>query len=211
MARTRLILLRHGETVWNTERRYQGHLDSPLTAVGMNQARALAERLAGETFSALYSSDSGRARQTAEVIAARTRHVIVTHAGLRERNLGLFQGHLRQDVKARWPEDYRRLRSRDPDDAPPDGESTRAMTVRVVAALAELAVLHSGVAIAVVTHGGVLSALLRHVLGLPLDVPRRFAGVNGSWNIFTLETGRWMLETWGDTCHLPKVGGRDDD
>ena len=69
MTGTRIILLRHGETVWNVEGRYQGHLDSPLTATGEAQAHALAERLAGQSFARLYSSDLGRAQRTAEFIA----------------------------------------------------------------------------------------------------------------------------------------------
>ena len=199
---TRLIILRHGETQWNLEHRYQGHLDSPLTANGVAQGRALAERLAGQAFFALCSSDLGRARQTADAISARTRHDVLTHAGLRERHLGALQGYTRDEVKARWPEEYRRLRSGEADYAPSEGESNRALTARAVAALAEIAAPHGGETIAVVTHGGVLSALLRHVLGLPLDAPRRFARVNASWNVFTVENGKWRLETWGDTSHL---------
>lgn len=202
MSHTRVILLRHGETAWNAEGRYQGQLDSPLTASGLAQAHALAGRLSGERFAALYSSDLGRARQTAEAISARTDRPIITHAGLRERNLGAFQGSTRAEAKARWPEDYRQLRSGHPDYAPPEGESQRAMTVRIEAALADITAPHPDQTIVAITHGGVLSALLRHVLGLPIDTPRRFARVNASWNVFTVEKGKWMLETWGDTSHL---------
>ena len=202
MSSTRLILHRHGETVWNVEGRYQGQLDSPLTSAGLAQARGLAARLATEKFSALYSSDSGRARQTAEIIAAQTRHEIRTDAGLRERHLGSFQGRTRAEVKAGSLEDYRQLKSGGPDHAPPGGESNRALTARVTAALAVIAARHNGETIVVVTHGGVLSALFRHVIGLPLEAPRRFARANATWNVFTVEAGKWMLETWGDTGHL---------
>ena len=202
---TRLILLRHGQTHWNAERRYQGQLDSPLTEAGLAQARALAARLAGQTFTALYSSDSGRARQTAEIISAQTRHAIRLHAGLRERNLGAFQGQTQTEVKTRWPEDYRRMRAGDADYAPPGGESNRTLTARAVAALTDVAAPHPGETIVVVTHGGVLSVFLRHILGLPLEAPRRFARVNASWNVFTVEDGKWMLETWGDTIHLGAI------
>jgi probable phosphoglycerate mutase len=202
---TRLIILRHGETEWNAESRYQGQLDSPLTAAGRAQAEALGGRLAGENVSALYSSDLGRARQTAEAIASRTRHAIVHHVGLRERHLGLFQGHIIQQAREQWPEEYRRLRSGQADYTPPGGESQRALSDRVVAAVTEIAGRHPGETLAVVTHGGVLTALFRHVLGLPLDAPRRFARSNASWNVFTLSDAKWVMETWGDTSHL---GGR---
>ncbi len=60
----------------------------------------------------------------------------------------------------------------------------------------------AGQTLAVVTHGGVLSAFFRQVLGLPIEAPRRFARVNASWNVFTVENDKWMVETWGDTSHL---------
>ena len=202
MSVTRVILLRHGETVWNVEARYQGHLDSPLTARGLAQARALAARLATEKFSTLYSSDSGRARRTAEIIAAQTRHEIRTDAGLRERHHGSFQGRTYAEAKAGSPEDYRQLKSGGADYAPPGGESNRALTTRITAALASIAAQHVGETIVVVTHGGVLSALFRHVIGLPLEAPRRFARANATWNVFTVENGKWMVETWGDMEHL---------
>ena len=202
---TRLILLRHGETQWNVEGRYQGQFDSPLTDAGLGQARALAARFVGQTFAALYSSDSGRARQTAEIISSQTRHAVQLHVGLRERNLGEFQGHTRAEVKTRWPEEYCRFRSGEADYAPPGGESNRSLTARITAALAEIAASHSRETIVVVTHGGLLSAFFRHVLELPLDAPRRFARVNASWNCFTVEDGKWMLETWGDTNHLGEL------
>ena len=155
---TRLIVLRHGETQWNAESRYQGQLDSPLTETGHAQATALAERMAREIVTALYSSDLGRARQTAEAIAARTRHAIIAHAGLRERHLGLFQGHIIRQAKDRWPEEYRQLRSGVADYEPAGGESQRALSVRIVTAFTEIAARHPGETLGVVTHGGVLSA-----------------------------------------------------
>jgi 2,3-bisphosphoglycerate-dependent phosphoglycerate mutase len=207
---TRFILLRHGETVWNVERRYQGQLDSPLTELGLGQARALADRLPTASIGALYASDLGRARQTAEIISERNGWEVVAHVGLRERHLGLFQGSTREEAKARWPEEYRRLKSGDADYAVRGGESTRALIQRVLATLNEIAARHDGQTIAAVTHGGPLSALLRHALGIPLEVPRRFSRLNASWNSFTVEEGKWLLETWGDTSHWPQGAGRSD-
>ena len=68
MSETTVVFVRHGETVWNAEGRYQGHLDSPLTEVGQKQVKALAERLRGEAFTAIYSSDLGRCRLTAQPV-----------------------------------------------------------------------------------------------------------------------------------------------
>ena len=92
MNRTQIVIVRHGQTEWNIRGIRQGYLDSPLTARGMAQAKALAQRLAREKFTALYSSDLGRAVQTAQEIADVTGHTIVTDARLRERHLGILQG-----------------------------------------------------------------------------------------------------------------------
>ena len=103
MSRTQLIIVRHGQTEWNLKLIRQGHLDSPLTEMGLAQARALGERLALETFTALYSSDLGRAVQTAQLIAAATGHTIVTDPRLRERHLGIFQGLNGDELREKYP------------------------------------------------------------------------------------------------------------
>src|SRR5688572_8434684 len=92
MPRTHVIIVRHGETEWNIARIRQGHLDSKLTDKGLAQAKALAQRLARERFSAIYSSDLGRAVQTALAIADVSGHEIITDPRIRERHLGIFQG-----------------------------------------------------------------------------------------------------------------------
>jgi probable phosphoglycerate mutase len=209
-AGTRVILVRHGETAWNVEGRLQGDADSPLTAAGEAQARALAERFAREPFDVLYSSDLGRARQTAEAVSARTGQAIRLHAGLRERGLGVFQGLCRAEVEARHPDEWRRLLGGDWDFAPPGGESTRGSVARFVTAVTEIADAHAGETVAMVTHGGVLGGFLREVVGIREDHPRRYRRFNASWNVFAREEGRWYLHTWGDVSHLPNAGSLDD-
>lgn len=201
---TRVILLRHGETVWNLEGRYQGQLDSPLTPVGVAQAQALARRAARVRFAALYSSDLGRARQTAACIAETTGHEIRTDARLRERHLGIFQNLLKAGLKEQFPDEYRLFKSGGPDHVIPQGESGRQAADRSNACLEEIARRHPGETIVIVTHGGNLSALLRHTLNIPLAAPRRFERANASWNVFTLEDGKWLLEIWGDVSHLDR-------
>ena len=204
MPLTRLIVLRHGETLWNLEGRYQGHLDSPLTELGLKQAHALAKRLQAEAFSTIYTSDLGRALQTAEIISQATGRKLIPHEGLRERHLGVFQGKTGGELKARWPEEYRRLKSGDADYAAPEGESNRAAMARVLATFTQISTQHTGETIAIVTHGGPLSTMFRHTLGVPIDAPRRFSRLNASWNVFIVEDGKWLLETWGDISHLQR-------
>jgi probable phosphoglycerate mutase len=211
MERAQVIIVRHGQTQWNIKTIRQGHLDSPLTERGIAQAKALGDRLAIETFTALYSSDLGRALQTAQVIAAATGHRIVTDPRLRERNLGIFQGLNGQEIQQKFPEEYRLHRSLGPDYVIPGGESVRQQVERNLEYLTELAEKHLGERIVIVTHGGVLSGLFRHTFSIPFNAPRRFEFTNAGLNVFNYEQGNWYLQTWGDISHLGGVGPVDGD
>ena len=211
MDRTHIIMIRHGQTLWNLKLIRQGHLDSPLTEKGMAQAKALGERLKRETFTALYSSDLGRALQTAQMIADATGHPIVTDPRLRERHLGIFQGLSGDELREKYPEEYRLHRTSGPGYVIPGGESVQQQITRNVAYLNEVAEKHLGETIVVVTHGGVLSGFFRHTLSIPLEAPRRFEFTNASLNVFSYEAGNWMLRTWGDVSHLSDGGSDGDD
>ncbi len=197
-----IVVVRHGETAWNQEARMQGHLDSPLNAAGIEQAEAVAVRLAAERFAALYSSDLGRAYETARRIAARTGHRVVADARLRERHLGVLQGLTRADAQRELPDVYEGYRSGGPEYVIPSGESAAQTSARVLAALAEIGGRHAGERAVVVAHGGVLDVLYRTSLGLPHEGPRMFTILNASINVFRYASGAWRLEVWGDVSHL---------
>ena len=206
MQRTQLIIVRHGETEWNIKSIRQGNLDSRLTEKGMAQAKALAQRLARESFTALYSSDLGRAVQTAEEVASVTGHEIITDTRLRERHLGILQGLSGEEIKQKHPEEYKLHRSLGPDYVIPGGESVRQQVARNIAYLNEIGSKHLGETIVVVTHGGVISGLFRHTFSIPFNAPRRFEFTNAGLNIFAYEEGNWFLLTWGDVSHLAPDG-----
>ena len=211
MERTQVIIVRHGETEWNIANIRQGHLDSPLTEDGVAQAKALAQRLMRERFSALYSSDLGRAMQTARIIADVTGHEIVSDPRLRERHLGIFQGLSSDEIKEKHPEEYKLHRSLGPDYVIPSGESARQQVARNLAYLNEIAAKHLGETIVVITHGGVLSGLFRHTFSIPFEAPRRFEFTNAGLNVFAYEQGSWFLQTWGDLSHLANGATDDND
>ena len=202
VADTHLIAIRHGETEWNREGRFQGHLNSALNAEGLAQAHALGARLAAEHIDLLLSSDLGRALQTASAIAAHSGHEVVIEPRLRERRMGIFQGLTPAEVQARHPEEYARFSSHDPDYAIPGGESMRQLYERSVACFTELAERHAGLTLAVVTHGGVLAMFYRHARAMPLDAPRDFPLHNTGINRFLRRLGAWELRSWGDIAHL---------
>lgn len=204
MAEARILLIRHGETEWNRAGRIQGyHADSPLTASGHVQARLLAERLASERFDGLHSSDSGRTRQTAAPIGAAAGLEVVYDAALRERNYGVFEGRTYQEIEWEYPEAFQKFRTRDPYYVPPSGESAVQFRERVMAALERIATGMAGKCIAVITHGGVLGIMYRHVTGTSLDSKRSYSLHNASINRFLYSGERWLLEAWGDVAHLP--------
>lgn len=209
-ASARIILVRHGETVWNLEGRMQGHRDSPLTTVGRSQARSVARRIARFPVRALYSSDLGRARETVRPIAEATGLEPQFDVRLRERGLGIFEGLTEAEIVASHPAEWALFRRRDPDWVVPKGESARQRTERSTACLEELVGRHPGETIVAVTHGGVLDGLFRFVVGLPLSVPRRFVIPNGALNVLRFEEERWMLEMWGSRDHEGSAELLDD-
>jgi len=201
-ADTHFIAIRHGETEWNREGRYQGHLNSALNQDGLAQAQALGERLATARFDLLFSSDLGRALQTASAIAQRSGHEIVVDSRMRERSMGIFQGLTAAEAQARYSAEYLRFKSHDPDYIIPGGESMRQLLERSVACFTELAERHAGSTLATVTHGGVLAMLYRHAQAMPLEAPRDFTLHNTGVNRFCHRQGAWQLQSWGDIAHL---------
>ena len=205
-----LIVVRHGETQWNLEGRAQGHLDSPLTDLGRRQAEAVAGALAGEGIDAIYSSDLGRAVQTAGAIADRHGIGVVTDSRLRERHLGVWQGLTRAEFRGRHEAAYSRFVSGDVDYVIPGGESARGRHERAIGCLTELAGRHVGQCVVVVTHGGVCNSAFRHAVGLGLEADRRFSLLNASINRVVVSGDLWRLAVWGDVRHLAGMAVRDD-
>ena len=201
---TELAVVRHGETEFNRRGLYQGHADSPLTEIGEAQARRLAPRIRSLQCSAtIYCSDLGRARRTAELMSDPDVHRIVKDPGLRERCYGVFEGLSRPEIAERYPVAWAASTSGDPSVAPPEGESPNALLERIVGAFKVIAARHCGERVVVVTHGGVLTAFAKHVLGVPADAPRRFDIDNASLSLFYRDTERgWMVRSLGDVSHL---------
>jgi broad specificity phosphatase PhoE len=145
-----IVLVRHGETDWNTERRYQGHLDPPLNAAGRAQSEALAEALVAEPIVAVYSSDLRRAHETAEIVARRLDLLVQVDPALREVDLGSWAGLTKDEVRERFGESGTH-----------DGETRSEHSERVVGAIRRIAGGHPAARIVVVTHGGSIRAIER--------------------------------------------------
>jgi uncharacterized phosphatase len=153
---TTIVLVRHGETDWNRERRYQGHADTPLNDAGRQQARELAEILEGERLTAIYTSPLRRASETASIVSERLGLVTRDLEALREIDVGDWQGLTVDEVQARYPERV---------DVAwhagwPNGETHEELAARVVPALVELSRLHAEDRVLGVTHAGPIRAAL---------------------------------------------------
>jgi probable phosphoglycerate mutase len=203
---TELILVRHGETDWNRELRFQGQLDVPLNATGQEQARRVAQRLAQEAMHQLISSDLQRARQTADAVALHQRPVIeidpVLDAALREQHFGIAEGMRVPDIQAEHPQAWEQWVRFDADYAFEGGESTRAFHARVLAAVRALAQRHSGQTLVVVTHGGVLDMVYRSALGLSLSGPRQSDIPNAGVSRVRIVGESIAILSWAETQHL---------
>jgi probable phosphoglycerate mutase len=207
---TRFVVVRHGETRWNLEGRVQGHGDSALTAAGVEQARSIGRRVAREPFDLLVASDLGRALDTARCIAEHTGHEVRRDARLRERSFGAGEGLTYGEIDRRYPDAFTRSRDTDPDYAVPGGESRNAFHDRVARAFEALAGERPEGRILVVTHGGVLSAIYRHIHGIPVSTAYPVAIPNASYNALAFAGGLWSVEAWADTAHLPEASAFED-
>ncbi|GAC1319974.1 MAG: histidine phosphatase family protein [Collimonas sp.] len=215
MSTTEILLIRHGETDWNLERRLQGHLDIRLNPVGQRQAEALAASLEDVALDAIFSSDLQRAQQTAAPLAASRSMKLQLAAGLRERCYGALEGLLYPEAAERLPEAYAALMARDIDVRYPAGrhvaETMREFSARVIATFTTLITLRNVLGsgdlrrIAIVTHGGVLDCIYRFAHKLPLDQPRSCDIFNASINRLSWNP-EWpqplRVDGWADVAHL---------
>lgn len=199
---TELLLIRHGETDYNRQFRFQGQIDVPLNETGRAQAARLADRLAGEALDAVVSSDLHRARATAEPLLQARGAPLRLDPLWREQSFGVLEGLEVPSVRFSHPELWAAWSRHDADHAPPGGESNRHFHARVMQALRALPEAHPGARIAVFTHGGVLDMVWREVNGLPLAGPRECAIPNTGINRLGWDGQRLQILQWADAAHL---------
>jgi len=195
---TRVSIVRHGETEWNLADKMQGVSDSPLTPKGISLAKELGEKLAGMKFSRIYTSDLGRAYSTAKYINGKLGLEIVPEPRLRERNMGIFEGHNWAYVKEHYPEDFMKAVSEDLEYRIPEGQSKQDYVDMIADFMQFVTKKHPCENVLLVTHRGFIDFFMRQVLGISVNARRCFKVGNTSLNVFSFEKGRWMLERFGD-------------
>ncbi len=199
----RLFLVRHGQSVWNDEKRIQGQQDIPLGDEGRKQAIALGGRLKGRQFQACFSSPLKRATETAELIlkASGNSIPIITLPELMERNFGDWEGKSIDDLQLLFLNDFSQWLAAHQIPAPPNGESMDELMKRVERGLDQILAVKEG-NVLVVGHSGSIKAAICIFFRLPLSSFVRMRIDNASLTILEIEDGRNRLVQFNDTCHL---------
>jgi broad specificity phosphatase PhoE len=162
----RLLVVRHGQTDFNAQRRYQGAIDVALNATGIRQAEALAQRLRADAIDAIVSSPFKRALQTARVIARAVPRDVQVMEHFRERSVGVYEGLTSDEVKARYPDLWGQHLTRQMNQAPPGGETILEVGCRVLEGLDQLKQRHSNETVLLVAHafvGRVIYGIINRV------------------------------------------------
>jgi probable phosphoglycerate mutase len=205
----RILLIRHGETDWNAEERWQGFAPTELTALGHSQATALAASLAQRPITAIYSSDLPRTWQTAMPLAKALGLEPQPDARWREINLGVFQGLTHAEMEQQYPDEIVARKADHWGYKYPQGESRRDLGNRALAAWEFVVANAVGQEVAVISHGGTIRTLLWMLFGEEderLHVPI----TNTSITTIDLIDGQYILRTVGETPHLIKADARHD-
>jgi broad specificity phosphatase PhoE len=168
---TTIVLVRHGETDWNRDNRFQGRADPPLNDTGREQARGLAAALSAERFDAVYTSPLRRAAETAAILAGALEVDAAPDASLMEVDVGSWSGLTRTEVEARFPEGFTRWLEYG--HGWDDGETYDELGARVVSGLAVIAARHPGDLVLAVTHGGPIRSALAAAERVSFDDARR--------------------------------------
>ena len=199
-----LMLVRHGQTEWNVQRRYQGQSDVPLSAFGRRQAALLAERLASQKIDAVYASDLERSRETAMLIAEKHALNVTPEPRLRELKFGVLEGLTFDEAQIQYPgmitawmEDFNR--------PPQGGETIDLFQARILSLLDDLKQRHDEQVLLLVGHGGSLSEIVRAVLGLSREKRWYIEMENGSLSEVLIDEEYVSLKRLNDMCHLASL------
>ena len=189
---TTIVLVRHGETDWNRENRFQGHADPPLNETGRVQALTLAAAIEGQLFGAVYTSPLRRAHETAVILGAQLGLEPVPDAALKEVDVGSWSGLTRTQVEEHFAAGYARWLEYG--HGWDDGETYDELGARVVSGLIEIAARHDGADVLAVTHGGPIRSALAAAERVSFDEARRSIHVIGNCAVVRLAVREGKLE-----------------
>ncbi len=200
--KTEIYFVRHGQTEWNIERRYQGWADSPLTEQGVNQAKALSKHIENVHFDAIYCSPRGRAQETAKIVRGNRDLEIITVDDFKEINVGEYEGRLYDDMKNENPDLYHGFWESADLFLPKTGESFTDVGNRTYPALLKIAERHPGQRVLIVSHAVAIMSALNKIAGIPLNRFWEKMLHQTSLSIAEYENGEFSIAKYGSTEHL---------
>ncbi len=203
----RLIVVRHGETLYNMQERFTGQSDVPLSALGINQTTALGKHLATETLDVIVASDLQRARATAQAIASYHKLPVEEDADLREIAFGTWEGATYAEILAHDADLVERWQADPTIHAPPGGETVTQLHRRVVRALERWRAQYSQETVLWAVHGGVIEVLLCHLLAVDLKCRWQFRHDNASITEIDLSCVGATVVRLNETTHLDELLG----
>ncbi len=201
---TKLVLVRHGQTEWNIDGKFQGQSDVQLSEEGIRQAEALAQNFPVESVDAIYCSDLTRARTTAECIARRFGLPVQPVKELRELSFGKWEGLTYQEIVSGWPDAMENF-LRHPDILQvPNGETFPRLRERAMGFIEKVTAEADGKTLLIVAHGGILRTVLTVMLHMPLQYLWSIRQFNTAVNIVRRDDGEWTIELLNSTAHLTR-------
>ncbi|MBC8389212.1 MAG: alpha-ribazole phosphatase [Actinobacteria bacterium] len=208
----KLFLIRHGQTLWNREGRYQGEMDIGLTRVGFKQARLAAKYLSKVDFSNIYSSPLRRAIDTANIINKTKNLKIIARENLKEINFGKWEGMKFDEINRMFHDDYQNWIGDPYNNSPTGGESFKKLEGRTTVEIDKIVNENGdGSSVAVITHGGVILSLLVHWLQIPLSRWKSIIQRQGAINIAVIDRGFPYISAINYTGHLKPVYDDSED
>ncbi len=209
MADTDFTVIRHGQTAENLAGLLQGHTETVLDRLGLLQAQCAAERLRGEKFDHIFSSDLQRAMQTARIIAEAVGGEVIPLPALREWHLGELENRLNTELWEKYPEVMNAFRYEEGELLIPGGESRFEFLKRVADCIDSLAAQYEGRRILLVTHAGALRAIFRRIVGPVVNDALLPQVSNAAYSRFCRRGDRWQLCCWNDVSHLKNIEVRE--
>ncbi|MTI61592.1 MAG: alpha-ribazole phosphatase [Firmicutes bacterium] len=192
----KLFLIRHGQTDWNLAHRYQGQGDISLNKTGISQAVRVASYLTAEEIDGIFSSDLQRAVVTAEKIAQYHQDIeLKTLPALREMDFGQWEGLKYQEIEREYPVHLKKWSENPGEITPPGGESLLELQTRVISQVEEICQENQGNNLVLVTHGGVIRALLTYILHMSVDYYWKIEVVHCAITIVKYYDGEFILSS----------------
>ncbi|MCP4050577.1 MAG: histidine phosphatase family protein [bacterium] len=196
----KILLIRHGETDWNCEKKYYGATDTALNANGIKQAEKLSKRLKYENISRVCSSDLKRAEKFARLACNDIK--VEVYTGLREINFGIFEGLTSKQINSKYKDIYQKWINDPFTTTIPEAESLDVFSKRVITAYEEIISVKEDISLCIFTHGGPLKVIMGYIMGLDRGAVWSLGQDIAALNIIKFDNDKFKVSLLNDTSYL---------